>query len=400
MLFIFFYIFEDDYRINYIILGITALILIADIVKNGFKYSIRIHNFHILLSLFALLCFASTLWAWDSNYAIIISKTLLEILICVFVLYTHYYEEYDINILLKTIMYAGIVVAVYSLVYYGAGTVVSAVTNSTRLWNSFANINSIAMGAATSMIICIYYIIYKKQFPLILFLIPLLVLIFASGSRKALLMIFLGAIFLGMKRLSGRKTGSTIIKVFFFLVIAFALLKYLSTLPFFSGIMHRMEGLTAFITGKGAIDRSSLVRQNYITAGFQQFLKSPFLGIGIGNGRLVALQKFGADEYLHNNYIELLCDIGIVGAVFYYSMYGYILIGLAKNWSKFGDEANVIVILVLLQLIMDYGAVSYYSKQTYFYLMVFFIYIKCGHTRGNIYENKSICKNYKTYFFR
>ena len=57
-------------------------------------------------------------------------------------------------------------------------------------------------------------------------------------------------------------------------------------------------------------------------------------------------------------------------------MYAYIGIKLLK-YRKLPDPFTALMITFLaLVLILDYGAVSYYSKSTYFYLMVFFLHIR------------------------
>ena len=45
-----------------------------------------------------------------------------------------------------------------------------------------------------------------------------------------------------------------------------------------------------------------------------------------------------------------------------------------QYWGN--HETQLCLILIVLVLIMDWGAVSYYSKDTYFYIMIFFIQIR------------------------
>lgn len=143
--------------------------------------------------------------------------------------------------------------------------------------------------------------------------------------------------------------------------------------------------------GNGIIDNSTYLRQQFIKIGLEQFLETPFFGIGIDNARLLLLQHFGYTTYLHNNYVELLASGGIVGASLFYSIYAYIIYKLKSNWKNYSSEKIAVLLLIFLMLAMDFGAVSYYSKSTYFYIMMFFLFIKYNtRRRRNQDEDKKI----------
>lgn len=154
----------------------------------------------------------------------------------------------------------------------------------------------------------------------------------------------------------------------------------MSQFQMFGVLNKRMAGLLALFEGTGAIDHSTWLRQQYIKIGLEQFLETPFLGIGIDNARLLLMQHFGYTTYLHNNYVELLASVGLAGTGLFYSIYGYLLNKLRKNWRYYGSEAIAALILILIQLAMDFALVSYYSKTTFFYLMTCCVITKYGYT--------------------
>ena len=79
---------------------------------------------------------------------------------------------------------------------------------------------------------------------------------------------------------------------------------------------------------------------------------------------------------LDNNYVELLANGGIVGFCFYYFIYVKIIWSLWKS-RKNGNKLNKLIFtMAILDIIMQYGYVSYYSKLSYIYLMVYCIYIE------------------------
>ena len=82
--------------------------------------------------------------------------------------------------------------------------------------------------------------------------------------------------------------------------------------------------------------------------------------------------------YAHNNYAELLYDLGLVGFALYY---GYIC-KLGHSLFKLNDENReykVLGIALLIELlIFDIGGVSYYTVMTQIVLCITFLCWKLG----------------------
>ena len=86
---------------------------------------------------------------------------------------------------------------------------------------------------------------------------------------------------------------------------------------------------------------------------------------------------YGKDNYyLHNNYIELLAGTGVIGLLAYYSMYLYVAYNLIRYRDIHSNEYIMVLILFLSQIVMDMGMVSYESKSTYFYMMLFYLEVQ------------------------
>ena len=245
---------------------------------------------------------------------------------------------------------------------------------NTRIDNSLINSNTLGMAAAMSIIINVYYVVYDGIRLYIIFAIPSVLIIAASGSRKSLVLLALGIMMILVLKNLAKKSFLTkffkiVATVIFLLIVGLIVIK----LNLFGEINERMLGLIASFTGKGEVDHSTWLRQGYIQLGLNVFRKSPIIGIGIDNARLLTRALYGYDHYLHNNYVELLADVGLLGFCSYYFMYVYAL----KNEFKFikskDREIYMIITITILLLIMDYGMVSYYAKENYFYLMVVFL---------------------------
>lgn len=79
---------------------------------------------------------------------------------------------------------------------------------------------------------------------------------------------------------------------------------------------------------------------------------------------------------MHNNYIELLAGTGVIGLLAYYSMYLYVAYNLIRYRDIHSNEYIMVLILFLSQIVMDMGMVSYESKSTYFYMMLFYLEVQ------------------------
>jgi O-antigen ligase len=86
-----------------------------------------------------------------------------------------------------------------------------------------------------------------------------------------------------------------------------------------------------------------------------------------GNGTDAFRRLSGYGTYAHNNYAELLCDLGVVGTMLFYAIHLYILFMCFRLPLPLAVYCCVFVILLLA---LDIGYVSYYRKQTIMILMV------------------------------
>ena len=382
-----FTVLDTSQYISIILLGVTILIFVLDFLFNDMKSKFKFSLFHVWGITFAVFCLLSSLWANNSEFAITKGLTILQILICMSVLYNHYSRNFDINILLSIIEYAGYALAVYTVFFYEIGFLKQSLTASIRLENEFANINSIGMACANAIILGAYYVIHKNK--KIIFKLPFilisLTIVAASGSRKSLVVLILGITCLYLFKYTSKNLLKTILKFAVVIGVLVLMFSVILSMRMFDILNERMAGLIALITGTGAIDHSAWLRQQYIKIGLEQFYETPFFGIGIDNARLLLLQHFGYTTYLHNNYVELLAGGGIVGTSIFYSIYVYILYKLKTDWVNYTSEKVAVLLLIIAQLTMDFGLVSYYSKETYFYIIIFFLFIKCNNSRrGNV----------------
>lgn len=365
-----FSIFDDNIYISVIIAAITLLILFLDSFTNGFRLSIKLSKFHLWGFGFAGYCILSSLWAINPANSFSKGITIIQIILCMTVIYSHYYRSFQPQVLLSIIEYSGYMIALYYISFFGLGYIKNSLMHGSRIENAFANANTIGISCAISMIIYIYYALYKGNRSLIkLLMVSLSIIVLTvSASRTALIGFVCGSFCLFLFRFASKSVIKTALKWSVICAVFIGLLSILLTLEVFDSLNQRMEGLIALIAGTGTIDHSAWLRQQFMKIGIEQFLETPLFGIGIDNARFLLMQHFGYTTYLHNNYVELLASGGLTGTCLFYSIYVYIFKKLKKSWCKHISESKAVFAIVSAILIMDFGNISYYSKDIYFYI--------------------------------
>ena len=70
------------------------------------------------------------------------------------------------------------------------------------------------------------------------------------------------------------------------------------------------------------------------------------------------------------NYVEILAGGGLVGFLIYYSFYCYVFGSFIRYRRYCSIETFICAVLLVMLLVDDYANVTYYLKDTYFYLMI------------------------------
>lgn len=376
VLFSSFFILETNINGSKIMMLIIAMVLGLSSIADESGMQIKIGTFQRMQIPFIFYCLASMLWANNKDYSLEKAITLASIVLCMTVLYSYYSRFDSIDSLLKVVMYSGFFTMIYAYFYFGISYIYQVLASGGRIPSAFTNTNTLGMLAAIASVIAVYYILFRRKKWLIVLIIPAVILIAGTGSRKALILLIVGCTLVAMSNSKTQNIAKKIAYALFIFVAALVILYFMSKLSIFEGINHRIEGMINVFTGEGEIDTSAQLRQNYITMGMEQFSKTPILGIGIGNSKILAYEQLGHNAYLHNNFVELLCGGGLVGFILYYLNYFYLIINTLRYRKQESRVSVIVLTLVASLLLIDYGSVSYYSKETYFYFMIFYIFVE------------------------
>lgn len=222
---------------------------------------------------------------------------------------------------------------------------------------------------------------------------PLMVLLIGNGSKKqkwigagALLLSlasvmltgsrgsFATLLLLGAAFMFTRKTGLLYIPV---AVVLFAALW--TIVP--ANIKERYTTLTDVLKNE-QLDESAMARKYSRIAGWHMFLDHPLLGVGAGNFKFANGSQYwpgpGRKHWLqaHNLYIQLLADLGLVGAVvwliFFFSLLRITL--ELRRWFKAREDIDGIfkfyptacLFSLSVILVNGYSTHSLYSGAWYF----------------------------------
>lgn len=324
------------------------------------KRKVIFNRFLFIYLLFIMICIISYFYAIDQMIVLIMARSLFLYFVFVFFL-INYIDNYDklIN-LLNYFICAGFFATIFLLI----NADIYSIQKSGIL---LGNINEIGIIIGISALFSIYFILFQKRY---LYLLPAMAcmgMVLATGSRVALVWVVLSSILLlyfnNKNSFKGRIKSITLA-----ILLLFLFYYLLFNIPYFYQIAgHRVENTLKFIRNERVDEGSITLRVYMVRYGLELFKASPLIGYGINNYRILLGKNIGRITYAHNNYIELLVGLGILGAIIYYSMYANAVICLLKSKNNL-NLRYLFLTFLLSVLIIDFASVNYYSKHIYIVL--------------------------------
>lgn len=179
-----------------------------------------------------------------------------------------------------------------------------------------------------------------------------------TGSRKALLvaLFFLILVAIQSMELVPRKRRPFVMAI----AIAASCMIGLFVVPL---IIDQAQDLLTIQRTVDYNDSSYRTRVDMAQDAIRLWEKTPLFGNGMD--AFSGLSREGT--YAHNNYVELLCDIGLVGTLLYYALHVQVLICATRLRKSLRLYCWV---LILLMLVADMGYVSYKRKQSVMILVM------------------------------
>lgn len=376
------YIFVD--RAETLIISKLAFLLYAGFCVLVILQRKRLHIGKNMLVVYMTLTwmYTTSFWAKHEYLASEKMNTMWQVFILFFLTYNIFCEEEDAHeYLMKSLYISGIVLVVYSIYTYGFSQVISMMSQQggIRIGREINQENTFGMYNATTVIVAFYYLFYRKRYKL--FHIPMIAISFlfamSSGSRKALLMICFGVLFLIYKRYGIKKLYKVVIITAILIFVFMMVIK----LPIFNLINRRLELAVEMLQGESIGDGSARTRFKMISDGWEIFKERLLIGYGANNYAYVS----GYWTYAHNNFIEILVDFGLIGFILYYLAYAFAMNNLLKSKK---DAGKALLAIFLVRFFMEIALVTYYSKQHWILLAFFLISDRKVHSSEKVKEEE------------
>lgn len=352
-------------------------LIICYLIRERGVIKFRLTWLHGYMLLFIGACYLSTINAIEPSVAFSRSFDIVKIFFMLIILYMCYQDKKSVDTLLKIGMWTGYIVCFYTVYFYGLDYFITVLSSSARIANDALNANTVGLLGANAIVMTLYYMLYDRPRWWNIIALPTLGILAATGSRKALVFVVVGTVLLFVfKSLRSANVVNSIAKIIGSLLALTLVGIAVLQLPMFSEVLDRMSSMVDAFSGTGG-DSSTIIRMALVDIGWDLFYQSPITGVGVNNPSVFTYFVYGKENYyLHNNYIELLAGTGVIGLLAYYSMYIYIAYNLIRYRNFHSNEYVMVLILFLSQIVMDMGMVSYESKSTYFYMMMFYLEVQ------------------------
>lgn len=182
-----------------------------------------------------------------------------------------------------------------------------------------------------------------------------------SGSRKGLIVAIAAPVMIVF--LSIRKRNYILRIILAVVLVALALSVIMENDVLYSIIGKRIESMVDYYSGNGN-DGSITLREYFISVAKEMFESSPLIGKGMGNFAQMLSKDYGVGAYYsHNNYWQLLSELGLIGCGIYYAMYVYCAAVLLKMYFTSQSKMSVLMLtMIVVMFALDTGIVSYCSK--------------------------------------
>lgn len=355
----------------YLFLGYSVLYILLN-------KKLKINRIIKWMLVFIAFCVFTMLYSPEKGF---LSNSEFYLLIVNFILIL-FLSQYDININdIKKISWANILSGgVLIFILFARGNLTGFSTSNRFGQDLFGNSNILANLLMKSALYAIWLLVYSEnkiihKMVLTLCLVASYYGMFLSGGRKFIIIpaIFLYILLFFKRDSHGRKHLVKYTGVVVAIVIAVYYL-IMNVPAFYAVIGERMESLFSFIrTGHSISGKSAEIRATMIEIGFNKWMDSPIWGYGFDSFKYYNRLMTGHFYYSHNNYIELLYDLGIIGFAIYYWFYWKLFYVAWKGKNSYTPEIRAFVIgIVFSMLVFEYGAVNYTVTSTQ--IMLFFAY--------------------------
>lgn len=271
-----------------------------------------------------------------------------------------------------------------SLLLLVTGQLILDVEEGERLGEELSgNANSFSSMVMLAAVFAAWYMVYKCNWKTRLFYIAAFVsLIFVmslSGGRKNVIAVLICAVIFILFSSEKEKKAPLVRNLLICMVLLFAFIWAVLNIPvLYETIGERFEALFGEFFGldtKSSVG-SDKTREILVKIGLEGWKEAPIFGHGLDNFKYFNKTVTGHFYYAHNNYVELLYDVGLIGFATYYGFLVYMLVKLIKLPKK-QLVYKILGLGLLTELaVYDFGGISFYTVFSIVILAIIYSIIK------------------------
>lgn len=344
----------------------------------------KFNTYTIWSGVFLLWCFSSLLWTVDKDQSFFILKSVIQIVLFCNLLIDYIKTERELHNVFKYFILASIILTIRLIVQDGNWF-------TDRIGSSLGyNPNGIGFSMALAAL-CSFEIakMKKRKLALLYYIIGSSFSIIAviTGSRKAFMII---AICIPLYFLLKIKNRTKLILIIPITLLVIVLMFQVSlNIPILYNIYgYRLEKLLFAINGLGVADTSTLLRINLIRRGIELFVNKPVHGYGLGTYVIIG----GYNLVSHNNIVELLVGVGLIGLILYYIIYIKLINYYFKRWLNKADDVSLYLSIIFTIVVLEFGIISYNMELAQIFIAL--CYAKMQINKKNVMSN-SINKQFR-----
>lgn len=355
------------YGAYFLFVGLTLAKVIMRLRLDGM---VNVSGITIWYVLFVLFMVATALW---SDYPEVIFEALvrvIQIIILLFCISQTYGTQQGVIRLLRMIAWA----ATLDVLYIFTNTPYEEwFSGYFGMELTGQNANIIGMILTVSTMVTVYFAYYRKQRIYYLLLFFQLVAVVLTSSRKSVISVCIGLMMIFfLKDMSIKLLARVGVAIVAIVLLFYAIM---NVDELYRAIGYRFESMFNYLS-ETDIDNSMYMRQLFIKYAKQFFWDHPLLGNGPNSFAHQIVEITGEQDYAHNNYYEVLVSYGMVGFLLYYSMYAYIFIKLLKTVITSDNmTAKLMLTVMTVIIICEYGIVLYYSVYPMVFLCAAFLFV-------------------------
>ncbi|MCM3630988.1 O-antigen ligase family protein [Paenibacillus glycanilyticus] len=367
----------------------------ACLVVGAFVFEItqiKNYKFVVPIPLLCYLCFIvyisiSLIW---TNQSVDMMFTLVQLFFISLILvnivnYQGHFHSITIGFL------AALVVATIDIWNKIGGFIVT--DDNTRVTSFLGNPNTFAIALFIGMLLSMEGLMNKARKSLLIKGIYILLLllftyeiVFLTGSRKAMLSVFMLGFLIFMRFFIKVKFLQKVL----ILVVGAGVLTEMFILLKESVFFVRLSRIFDMLQGKNVNDSSLTERSSMMSDALNLWKARPITGWGTDQFRYLTDYQ----TYSHNNYLELLSDNGLLGLMLYYSIFIILLVTACKQLLSGNEKESHIgffsISTLLIFLLWDLAHVSYYSKFHWIMLSIIMGITYYMRTRTSVPQSQAV----------